>query len=114
MWATLTAFQFLNEHELALAWRLLQRIEREGQLSVHAVPVEIPTARLREKIVLALQLAGLLVERTRAMRSLIRRRTFLSRIYAYAFTLLPAPLLFPSPFIHNVILPFLKSIGGLS
>jgi alginate O-acetyltransferase complex protein AlgI len=61
-----------------------------------------------------LQLAGLLIERTAPMRSIIRRRRWVGRAYAYLFTLAPAPLLFHGPFVHRVILPFIHAIGGLS
>lgn len=60
VWGTLAAFQFLNERELALAWRVLQVIGRDGRLNVHTLPVEIPDPRLQRKIVLALQLADLI------------------------------------------------------
>lgn len=60
-----------------------------------------------------IQLAALLLERTATMKRL-ERRGAIGRLYAIAFTLLPAPLLFHGPFVRNVILPFLQAIGGLS
>jgi alginate O-acetyltransferase complex protein AlgI len=61
-----------------------------------------------------IQLAGLLLERTAPLRALVRRNRAMGRVYAYAFTLFPAPLLFHGPFVHHVILPFINAIGGLS
>jgi alginate O-acetyltransferase complex protein AlgI len=60
-----------------------------------------------------IQLAGVLFERTRALRSLVRRHPWIGRAYAIVFTLAPAPLLFHGPFVHNVNVPFLHAIGGL-
>ncbi len=59
-----------------------------------------------------IQLGGLLLERTPALRPWIRRATF-GRLYAIAFVVLPLPLLFHAAFVHNVIVPFLHAIGGL-
>ena len=35
-----------------------------------------------------------------------------ARAFAATVTLAPLPLLFPPPFIHNVILPFTRAIGA--
>ena len=59
-----------------------------------------------------IQLAGLLLERTRIFRPWIRRATF-GRLYAIVFVVAPLPLLFHAAFVHNVIVPFLHAIGGL-
>lgn len=59
IWGTLRALQFLDDHELSLAMRLLQRIEQETSVPVYSVPLEIPDERSREKVVLALQIMEL-------------------------------------------------------
>lgn len=59
-WGNFRAYQFLDEHEMALAWQLLQKIEREKRVSLHHVPVEIADSRLREKVLIALQLVELI------------------------------------------------------
>ncbi|GEM_PF-4006276 len=60
VWSVLRAYQFLNRREMRLAWRLLQRIEKERKISVSTVPLDIPDFRTREKILIALQLAELI------------------------------------------------------
>jgi len=51
----------LSETELGFAWNLLRRMdEAESPLPVQALPVEIPDSTMRNKIVLALQLSGLI------------------------------------------------------
>jgi len=55
----------LSEGELEYAWRLLRRMSDAGHpVPVHALPVEIPDSEMRNKIVLALQLSGLIEVRT--------------------------------------------------
>lgn len=56
---TLGACVFLKREELRQTLALLQRIDREGALPLHALPAEIPAERTREKILLALQITGL-------------------------------------------------------
>ena len=60
-----------------------------------------------------LQLAGLLLERTRPLRRVLRR-PLVGRIFAIVFVVAPLPLLFHGPFVRGVIIPFLHAIGGLS
>jgi hypothetical protein len=51
----------LSETELEHAWNLLRRMEERGQpVRVTELPVEIPDAAMRGKIVLALQVSGLI------------------------------------------------------
>lgn len=59
IWGTLTAYQFLDEHEMACAWDLLQFIGRERRVELQAVAREIPDPRTQERVVIALQLVGL-------------------------------------------------------
>ena len=62
-----------------------------------------------------LQFAGLSLERTPRFRRLIARRPFIGRGWTVLVTAAPMPLLlFHGPFIRNVAVPFLKTIGGLS
>ncbi len=50
----------LNDRELEQAWLLLQRMSRaDGPIPMHGLPVDIPDSDMRERIVLALQLSGL-------------------------------------------------------
>jgi len=60
-----------------------------------------------------LQLAGLLIERSRRFRRVLRRPA-VGRLFAIIFVLAPLPLLFHGPFVRGVIVPFLHAIGGLS
>jgi hypothetical protein len=51
----------LTDAELESAWHLLRRMDRAGgPLPVQLVPVEIPDAAMREKIIMALQFSGLI------------------------------------------------------
>jgi hypothetical protein len=59
VWGNLSAVLFLSRREMAFAWRLLEKIADEKKIAFEQVAVEIPPRRLREKIVLALQLADL-------------------------------------------------------
>jgi hypothetical protein len=60
VWGNLSAWQRLNETELAQAADLLARIEREGRLALHNVPLELPEPKSRMRILLALQLIEML------------------------------------------------------
>jgi len=60
---TLSALIFLKNQELRLALALLQRIDREDALPLHAVPIEIAEESVREKILLALQITELVTIR---------------------------------------------------
>jgi len=51
----------LNDAELESAWLLLRRMDRAGgPLPAQMVPVEIPNAAMRDKIIMALQFSGLI------------------------------------------------------
>lgn len=57
----------LSDNELEHAWQLLRRMSAEGKpVPMQALPVEIPDPTMRNKIVLALQLSGLIEIRTTA------------------------------------------------
>jgi len=56
----------------------------------------------------ALQAAGILVERL----PLFRRRPWLRRVFAWVILVAPLGWLFPSVFVHNVMLPMLQAIGA--
>ena len=60
IFGTLRAMFFFREPELLLAQRLLERIDREETLPLHAVPIEITDENTRLKILLALQITGLI------------------------------------------------------
>ena len=62
-WDTLFAFQFLDEKERSLAWRLLQRLDKTPALPAYALPQELPDPDTRQKILMALQLTGLITFR---------------------------------------------------
>jgi hypothetical protein len=57
---TLSAYQHLNRHELELGWNLLSRLKTTRSLPLHSVPLELPQAEVRGRILDALQLAGLI------------------------------------------------------
>ncbi len=59
MWETLFAFQFVNEHQRSLAWQLLKRLQQNPALPAHSLPQELPELSERRKVLLALQLIGL-------------------------------------------------------
>jgi hypothetical protein len=42
----------------------------------------------------------------------LRRRPFLGWCWTASALLLPVPLLFPAPFLDNVVLPFFAALGG--
>jgi len=51
----------LNDTELEYAWNLLRRLdETDRQLPIQSLPVEIPDPTMRDKILLTLQLSGLI------------------------------------------------------
>lgn len=55
----------LNDRELGYAWGLLRRMhESDKPLSIQSLPVEIPDTKMREKILLTLQLSRLVEIRT--------------------------------------------------
>jgi len=56
----------------------------------------------------ALQAIGIFIERF----SLIRRRVWLNRLFAWGVIVAPLGWLFPPVFIQNVILPMLHAIGA--
>jgi alginate O-acetyltransferase complex protein AlgI len=59
-----------------------------------------------------LQAVGLLFERSHLGRRWLSRRT-VARCFAIAIVALPAPLLFHTPFVTRVFLPFMVAIGAL-
>jgi hypothetical protein len=59
IWGTISAYQFLDERELELAWRLMKRIHEQRRLSIFSVPQEIAGERDRNRILVALQLTDL-------------------------------------------------------
>jgi alginate O-acetyltransferase complex protein AlgI len=59
-----------------------------------------------------LQAVGLLFERTRLGRRWLGR-PLMARCFAIAVVSLPAPLLFHTPFVKRVFLPFMVAIGAL-
>ncbi len=59
VWNGLRAWQRLDAREMRLAWRVLQRVEQERRVSLSSLPQDIPDTRLREKVVIALQLVEL-------------------------------------------------------
>jgi len=61
IFGTGAAAAHLTDAELAGAWHLLRRMDRAGSpLPVQLVPVEIPDAAMREKIIMTLQFSGLI------------------------------------------------------
>ena len=61
----------------------------------------------------AIQGCGLLAERSRFGRRLGLRRGLIGRMFAIVIVAAPAFWLFHPPFVHNVILPFLRAIGAM-
>jgi len=67
IFGTGTAAARLTDAEMEYAWRLLQRMDdSEKPIPMQIVPVDIPEPAAREKILLALQLSGLIEIRTTA------------------------------------------------
>jgi uncharacterized protein YqjF (DUF2071 family) len=60
-----------------------------------------------------LQAIGITIERSRIGAALHLRRRPRAWLFAVLFTLVPIALLFPPPFVHRVIIPFLHAIGSL-
>jgi alginate O-acetyltransferase complex protein AlgI len=56
------------------------------------------------------QFAGIRVERSGWGRR--RLRGAAGRVFTMAVTVLPAPLLFDPPFLHRVIVPFMRALGA--
>jgi hypothetical protein len=55
----------LNDEELPYAWNLLRQMDEASHpLPIQSLPVEIPDPKMRNKILLALQLSGLIEIRT--------------------------------------------------
>ncbi len=57
---TLTAYRSLDEEDLFAAWRLLGKIARAGSITIQELPIEIPREATRRKVMMALQLTGLI------------------------------------------------------
>lgn len=60
----------------------------------------------------ALQAPAVLLEHSRTGRALGLGRGLTGRLFALLVLVLPAPALFHPPFLHNVILPFLRAVGA--
>jgi len=60
IWGNLSAWQSLSGYELEEAWILFHTISEQGKLSIYSLPLEIPKAEVRAKVVFALQVAGLI------------------------------------------------------
>ena len=60
-----------------------------------------------------LQGAGVIFERSRLGRTLGLRNGWRGRVFAWIVTAVPSIWLFHPPFVHNVILPMLRVIGGV-
>jgi len=58
--ATACAWQSLSRQELEFAAEFVACLRRDGRMPLHGVPVEIPERRMRQKILLALQIAGVI------------------------------------------------------
>jgi alginate O-acetyltransferase complex protein AlgI len=61
-----------------------------------------------------LQAAAMLVERSRAGRCLGLGRGWTGWLFAGLVLLLPAPLLFPKPFVLEIAIPFMAALGAAS
>jgi hypothetical protein len=59
----LTAFRWLSASEMQQAWQLLHELGKAGSIELHQLPALIAGPRQLEKIVMALQLANLIVIR---------------------------------------------------
>lgn len=59
-WSTFTARQHLTETELALAAGFLSRLAPRGRIAMSTVGYDIPDAATREKVLLALQITGVI------------------------------------------------------
>jgi hypothetical protein len=59
IWGNLSARQRLSRDELEVAAHLLERMQNEGPLPLHRVPLEIPEPEVRRKVLLTLKLLGL-------------------------------------------------------
>ncbi len=60
-----------------------------------------------------IQAAGVSLERTTLFRGLYAKRKLLARALAWAWIAAPAPLLFTTPFVRHVILPFLHALQSI-
>lgn len=60
-----------------------------------------------------IQAAALLVERSRGGRAIGLGRGVRGWLFTFLVLFVPAPLLFHTPFLLNVVLPFLRAIGAL-
>lgn len=60
VWGNLSAYQRLDFEELEAAADLMERLAGGERLPIHALPLVLPAAASREKIVLALQLVQLI------------------------------------------------------
>ncbi len=60
VWGNLSAWQSLNDAELALAAEFLARLERERRVPIYNVPLDLPDPGIRLRVLLALQLTDLI------------------------------------------------------
>jgi alginate O-acetyltransferase complex protein AlgI len=80
---------------------------------VHELVITVPAGGGYGGPTLYFLIQGLLARAEAAgpIRSVLRRRPALGRLWTLLAVLGPAPLLFPPPFLHNVVLPFLAALG---
>jgi hypothetical protein len=58
-WGNLRAYQFLNEAEMQLAWRVVEKLGRERRIPASEIGGEIAAPGPREKVITALQIVQL-------------------------------------------------------
>lgn len=63
VWGNLRAWARLDEFERQLAWRVLEAVAWAERLPAQSVPLEIPDEKMRNKILLALQISDLIETR---------------------------------------------------
>jgi D-alanyl-lipoteichoic acid acyltransferase DltB (MBOAT superfamily) len=80
----------------------------------HEVVITVPAGAGYGGPLLYFVIQGALViaETRTLLRRLLRRGAFVGWCWTASALLLPVPLLFPAPFLDNVILPFFAALGG--
>jgi Membrane bound O-acyl transferase family len=111
-----------------LAWRFLYRPLRNrfgGRTAllatfvasglIHELVITVPaqSGYGLPTLYFLLQGAGIVLSQGRFGRCMHLRRGPAARAFAWGVTVLPVCCLFPSGFIHNVVLPFFEKIGAL-
>ncbi len=83
---------------------------------VHEVVITVPSGGGYglPTLYFALQAIGLLIERSRVGQAMGLGRGLIGRVFAVVVVAATCPLLFPPPFVLNVIRPFLMAMGMLS